>query len=112
MQNNTDEKEFNKAMCLTCLLDCPMAQCLLCKFQNTEKEVEYDNKTMEMYSMNGWTPTTPQETRISNLILQIPQEYRARTCQECRGEDDHDVERKLTAYVLHQIWETYESPIA
>ena len=111
MENNTEEKEFNKAMCLTCLLDWPMAQCLLCKFHNPEKEVEFDNKTMEMNTMNGWTRTIPQETRISNLILQIPQEYRARACQECRGEDDHDFERKLTAYVLHRIWETYESPI-
>lgn len=62
--------------------------------------------------MNGWTPATPLQTRISNLILQIPQEYRARACQECYGENDHDFERKLTAYVLHRVWETYESPIA
>jgi hypothetical protein len=62
--------------------------------------------------MNGWTPTTPQETRISNLFAQIPHEYQSRATRECYGIDDHDFERKLTAYVLHQIWETYESPIA
>lgn len=112
MQNNAEEKEFNKAMCLTCLLDWPMAQCLLCKFHNPEKEVEFDNKTMEMNSVNGWTPTTLQETRISNLFSQIPQEYQSRATRECYGTDDHDFERKLTAYVLAKIWETYESPIA
>lgn len=62
--------------------------------------------------MNGWTPTTLQETRISNLFAQIPQEYQARATRECYGEDDHEFERKLTAYVLHRVWETYESLIA
>ena len=42
-----EEKDFNRAMCTTCLLEWPMAQCLSCKFHIPEKEVE----------MNGWTPT-------------------------------------------------------
>jgi len=46
-----EEKDFNKAMCTTCLLDWPMAQCLSCKFHIPEKEVE----------MNGWTPTVSKK---------------------------------------------------
>ena len=46
-----EEKDFNRAMCTTCLLDWPMAQCLSCKFHIPEKEVE----------MNGWTPTVSKK---------------------------------------------------
>lgn len=55
--------------------------------------------------MNGWTPSTPLETRVSNLFAQIPVEYRASASLKCYGEDDHDFERKLTAYVLSRVWE-------
>jgi hypothetical protein len=61
--------------------------------------------------MNRWTPTIPQETRVKNLIEQIPQEYRARATRECYGADDHEFERKLTAYVIGKTWETYPSVI-
>ncbi len=51
MKLTTEEKEFNKAMCTTCLLDWPMAKCLSCKFHIPEKEVD----------MNGWTPTVSKK---------------------------------------------------
>ena len=43
-----EEKDFNKAMCTTCLLDWPMAQCLSCKFYAPCPEVEFDHNRMEM----------------------------------------------------------------
>lgn len=61
--------------------------------------------------MNGYTASTDLETRIDNLFAQIPQEYQFRAVTECYGEDDHDFERKLTAYVLHRAWETYDHPV-
>ena len=61
--------------------------------------------------MNGYTQSTDLETRVNNLFSQIPQEYHLRAVTECYGEDDHDFERKLTAYVLHRVWETYDHPV-
>lgn len=61
--------------------------------------------------MNGYTPTTPQEIRIANLLNQVPQEYRARATRECYGENDHEFERMLTGYVIMRVWETYEHPV-
>ena len=61
--------------------------------------------------MNGYTPTTPQEIRIANLLNQVPQEYRARATSECYGENDHEFERMLTGYVIMRVWETYEHPV-
>lgn len=61
--------------------------------------------------MNGYTPTIPQEIRISNLLNQVPQEYRARATRECYGENDHEFERMLTGYVIMRVWETYEHPV-
>ena len=61
--------------------------------------------------MNGYTASTDLETRVNNLFEQIPQEYHLRAVTECYGEDDHDFERKLTAYVLHRVWETYDHPV-
>lgn len=61
-------------------------------------------------NMNGYTASTDLETRVNNLFAQIPQEYHTRAVMECYGEDDHDFERKLTAYVMHRVWETYDHP--
>jgi len=63
--------------------------------------------------MNGWTPTTPLKERLTNLIVQIPQEYRNRAVAECLTEDGnpHDLERALTSYVMRREWEFYPSPI-
>ena len=61
--------------------------------------------------MDGYTPTIELAFRIKNLLEQIPQEYQARACRECYGMDDFEFERKLTAYVLHKTWETYDHPV-
>lgn len=61
--------------------------------------------------MNGYTPTIELQTRVNNLIAQIPQEYRARACRECYGTDDFDFERNLTGYVMRREWEFYAHPV-
>ena len=48
---------------------------------------------------------------MNNLLEQIPQEYRARACRECYGQDDYDFERNLIPYVLWRKWETYPHPV-
>lgn len=62
--------------------------------------------------MNGWTPTIPTETKIANLIEQIPQEYRNRAVAECMPEDgnSHDYARFLVGYVMRREWEFYPHP--
>ncbi len=62
MKLTTEEKEFNKAMCTTCLLEWPIAQCLSCKFYAHEKEVEFNPNTMEAVMYNGWTPQLSKKT--------------------------------------------------
>lgn len=68
--------------------------------------------------MNGLTPTIPLKTRLENLIGQIPQQFRFRAVAECQKgaaaevetPNDSDIERHLSTYVLHRVWETY--PVA
>lgn len=62
--------------------------------------------------MNGWTPTTPQEERLKNLLDQIPQEYQARAVNDLMPEDGnlHDFERLLLSHVIMKVWETYDHP--
>lgn len=57
--------------------------------------------------MNGWTPAIPVEKRIQNLLEQVPTEYHYRAGIECHARNLYDIERKLTAYVLGRVWETY-----
>lgn len=61
--------------------------------------------------MNGYIETIELQTRVNNLIEQIPQEYRARACRECYGTDDFDFERNLTGYVMRREWEFYDHPV-
>lgn len=63
--------------------------------------------------MNGYTPTIPLKERVSNLIVQIPQEYRNRAVAECLTSDGnpHDFERNLTSYVMRREWEFYDHPV-
>ncbi len=75
----------------------------------TQEQVQDITKKED--EMNGYTPTTPQEIRIANLLNQVPQEYRARATRECYGENDHEFERMLTGYVIMHVWETYEHPV-
>ena len=75
----------------------------------TQEQVQDITKKED--EMNGYTPTTPQEIRIANLLNQVPQEYRARATSECYGENDHEFERMLTGYVIMRVWETYEHPV-
>lgn len=60
--------------------------------------------------MNGWTPSIPVETRIKNLLAQIPQEYQNRALTECTCDNPYDMERFLTGYVLSREWEMYAVP--
>jgi hypothetical protein len=57
--------------------------------------------------MNGYTSTTPLNTRLANLAKQIPQECRALALAECLTDDGnpHGFERRLTGYVLCKTWE-------
>ena len=55
--------------------------------------------------MNGWTPSISLEQRVNNLMAQIPAEHRAIASLKCYGKDDHDFERKLTAFVVCKGWE-------
>ena len=70
-----EEKEFNKAMCTTCLLDWPMAQCLSCKFYAVEHEVEFDPNTMEM-NMDYRTTTkvlqAVEQATLEQMVAENP----------------------------------------
>lgn len=55
--------------------------------------------------MNGWTPTIPLKTRLTNLIEQIPQEYRNDIVAQCVDENPHTTERNLSGVVLSKAWE-------
>lgn len=70
-----EEKDFNRAMCTTCLLDWPMAQCLSCKFYAVEHEVEFDPNTMEM-NMNYRTTTkvlqAVEQATLEQMVAENP----------------------------------------
>ena len=55
--------------------------------------------------MNGWTPTIPLKTRLTNLIEQIPQGYRNDVVAQCVDENPHTTERNLSGVVLGRVWE-------
>ena len=75
MKPTTEEKDFNRAMCTTCLLDWPMAQCLSCKFHIPEKEVEFDPNTMEM-NMDYRTTTkvlqAVEQASLEQMVAENP----------------------------------------
>ena len=70
-----EEKDFNRAMCTTCLLDWPMAQCLSCKFYAAEHEVEFDPNTMEM-NMDYRTTTkvlqAVEQATLEQMVAENP----------------------------------------
>lgn len=55
--------------------------------------------------MNGWTPTIPLKTRLTNLIEQIPQEYRNDIVAQCVDENPYTTERNLSGVILRKSWE-------
>ena len=71
----SEEKDFNRAMCTTCLLDWPMAQCLSCKFYAVEHEVEFDPNTMEM-NMDYRTTTkvlqAVEQATLEQMVAENP----------------------------------------
>lgn len=62
--------------------------------------------------MNGWTPNTPQATRLQNLVDQIPHAYRARSLATaidyCGDGNPHSLENVLTGFVLVRGWSDWQ----
>ena len=56
--------------------------------------------------MNGYTPSTPLKTRLTNLLEQVPQELRNQAAADCMQDNPYDFERVLTSYVVLRNWET------
>ena len=56
--------------------------------------------------MNGYTPSTPLKTRLTNLLEQVPQELRNQAAADCMQDNPYDFERTLTSYVVLRTWET------